>query len=96
MKAFSAICRVIIGLIIAMILIPYTCLGEYRDLSAEELKGMLDSGQKLYLLNPLSDIEFNEGHIPGSMNIPLHSIMRSDKMPKNMDTLIVTYCLSQQ
>lgn len=49
----------------------------------------------MLLVNPLSDIEFNEGHIPGSINIPLHTIMRSDKLPENLDTPIVTYCLRE-
>ncbi len=96
MKAFSTICRAVISLIILMIAQPHPCFSGWKDLSAEALKGKLDSGQKLFLLNPLSDIEFNEGHIPGSVNIPLDTIMGSDKMPNNMDTLIVTYCLSQK
>ena len=79
-----------------IVLSPLNCLAERRDLTAQELKTMLDSGQKMMLVNPLSDIEFNEEHIPGSVNIPLHTIMRSTKLPEDKDTLIVTYCLSQQ
>jgi hypothetical protein len=96
MTPASTICQVVVGLFILMMVVPQTCLGDWRDLSAKELKGILDAGQEVFLLNPLSDIEFNEGHIPGSVNIPLHTIMRSDKMPVNTDTLIVTYCLSQK
>ncbi len=79
-----------------ILLSPFKGMAEGRDLTAQKLKSMLDSGQKMFLLNPLSDIEFNEGHIPGSVNIPLHTIMRSDKLPEDKDTLIVTYCLSPQ
>ena len=77
-----------------LVLPPLACLAERQDLTAQELKTLLDSGQDMLLVNPLSDIEFNEGHIPGSVNIPLHMIMKSDKLPKNKDTLVVTYCLS--
>ncbi len=63
------------------------------DLSAERLKDAMDKGTPMLLLNPLSDIEFNEAHIPGSVNIPLHTIMKTDKLPKDKDMLIVTYCL---
>ncbi len=66
---------------------------DYKVLSATELKNILDSGKKYMLLNPLSDIEFNQGHIPGSVNIPLHSLMNSDKLPRDKGTLIITYCL---
>ena len=63
------------------------------DLNASELKALIDSGEKVFLVNPLSDIEYNEGNIPGSVNIPLHTIMSTDKLPKDKQTLIVTYCL---
>lgn len=79
-----------------LILVGLASTGWTRDLaiiSTGELKAKLDSGESLFLLNPLSDIEFNERHIPGSINIPLHSIMESDQLPQNKDTLIVTYCL---
>jgi rhodanese-related sulfurtransferase len=63
-----------------------------RDYSAEELKLLIDSGQPVFLLNPLSEIEFNEGHIPGSVNIPAEEILISKRLPKNKKMLIITYC----
>jgi rhodanese-related sulfurtransferase len=57
-----------------------------------ELKRLMDSGQSLFLLNPLSEIEFNEGYIPGSVNIPAEEIHKTKRLPKNKRTLIVTYC----
>ena len=96
MRTVSTIFRGAIGLIVLLMTLPQFCFGDWRDLSAKELNDLLNSGQKLFLLNPLSDIEFNEGHIPASVNVPLHTIMRSDKMPEDRDTLIVTYCLSQK
>ncbi len=65
----------------------------FMAISAKELKTKLDAGEGLFLLNPLSDIEFNEGHIPGSVNVPLHTLSTTSKLPKNKETLIVTYCL---
>ena len=96
MKMRSVIYRAILCLTGLVLLTPLTCLADMPDITAQELKTVLDSGQKMLLVNPLSDIEFNEGHIPGSVNIPLHTIMRSDSLPQNKDTLIVTYCLSNQ
>lgn len=66
---------------------------QFPDLTANALKAKLDSGEKLILINPLSDIEFNEGHIPGSISIPLQQIATTDKLPAEKDVLIVTYCL---
>jgi 3-mercaptopyruvate sulfurtransferase SseA len=64
----------------------------FKDYTAAELKQLLDSGQPVFLLNPLSEIEFNEGHIPGSVNIPAEEILRTTRLPKNKDMLIITYC----
>ena len=96
MKMRSLIYHAILNLTALVLLTPLTCSADMPDITAQELKAMLDSGQKMLLVNPLSDIEFNEGHIPGSVNIPLHTIMRSDSLPQNKDSLIVTYCLSNQ
>jgi hypothetical protein len=66
---------------------------QFRDLSAQDLKAKLDGGEPLLLINPLSDIEFNEAHIPGSVNIPVHTVVGSDRLPADKATPIVTYCL---
>lgn len=63
-----------------------------KDYSAWELKELMDSGKPVFLLNPLSEIEFNEAHIPGSINIPADDIMKTQKLPKNKNALIITYC----
>jgi hypothetical protein len=65
----------------------------FKDLSAQQLKAKMNKGGGIVVVNPLSDIEFNEGHIPGSVNIPLHQIAATDKLPPDKTTPIVTYCL---
>jgi len=84
---------IVVGLIFCL---PLTTLGAWPDLTAQQLKSLMDSGKNVFLLNALSDLEFNESHIPESVNIPLHTIMRSKELPKNKDTLIVSYCLSKK
>ena len=69
---------------------------EFPDITAAQLKSKMDAGEKLILVNPLSDIEFSAEHIPGSVNIPLHLISRSNKLPNDQDHLIVTYCLGRK
>ena len=65
----------------------------FKDLTAQELKAKLESGETVVVVNPLSDLEFNEGHIPGSVNIPLHLIPTTDQLPSDKTSPIVTYCL---
>ena len=66
---------------------------QFKDLDAQALKSKLDGGEQLVLINPLSDIEFNQAHIPGSVNIPVHKVAGSDLLPADKATPIVTYCL---
>lgn len=66
---------------------------EFTEIKARELKALMDAGEKLLLINPLSDIEYITQHIPGSVNIPLQTILITKKLPRNKDQLIVTYCL---
>ena len=65
---------------------------EFTEIKAKQLKSIMDAGEKLLLINPLSDIEFNDTHIPGSVNIPLEYILITDELPKDKNHLIVTYC----
>ena len=81
------------GIVVGLFLAGNVWSADFAAISAKELKAKLDAGEDLMLINPLSDIEFNEGHIPGSVNIPLHHLARSESLPINKETLIVTYCL---
>jgi rhodanese-related sulfurtransferase len=66
---------------------------EVQPISLQELRTRLDSGEEIALVNPLTDILFNEGHIPGSVNVPLGEIRHTNRLPNDRGTLIVTYCL---
>jgi len=62
-------------------------------ITAGDLKQKLDGAAPVFLLNPLSDLEFAEQHIPGSVNLPLHTLETTDQLPADTRHLIVTYCL---
>ena len=68
-------------------------VGTYPNYSAAQLKALMDRGEDVFLLCPLSDIVFNEKHIPGSINIPSKQLMKTKQLPKDKGALIVTYCL---
>jgi hypothetical protein len=69
---------------------------DFPEITAEQLKAKIDAGENLTLLNALSDIEFNDKHIPGSINIPLQEIIITENLPKDKNQLIVTYCLGRK
>ena len=69
---------------------------DFPEITVKQLKAKIDAGEKLTLLNSLSDIEFKDKHIPGSINIPLQEIMIAQNLPKDKNQLIVTYCLGRK
>lgn len=69
---------------------------DFPEINAQQLKSRMDAGEKMLLINPLSDIEFNAKHIPGSINIPLQNILITEKLPKDKNQLIITYCLGRK
>ncbi len=64
-----------------------------KTITAEELKEKKKSDQNFTLLFVLSEDKFKEGHIPGSINIPLGDIGKR-KHELDMDEMIVVYCES--
>ena len=69
---------------------------QFPEISAKELKAKMDAGKKLTLINALSEIEFKDKHIPGSINIPMQEILTTDKLPADKNQLIVTHCMGRK
>lgn len=67
----------------------------FTELSAPEVKQMIDTRQAI-LVNTLSAIEFEMQHIPGSINIPIDQIKTTDKLPKDINSPIIFYCMGKQ
>ena len=87
---------VLAALVITLLALPFgnASAEEVQVISLEELKVALDAQQEILLLNPQTEILFNEGYIPGSVNIPLKKIPDSDRLPAERERLIVVYCRS--
>ncbi len=80
------------------LLFPHAALGgsDFPEIDAKELKTLLDTSPNVCLLNPLSNLEFEQCYIPGSVNIPLHTIPTTDLLPADRNTVVVTYCLGRK
>ncbi len=64
-----------------------------RNMTAEELKGMVDRHAKVVLIDARSEEEYRLGHSPGAINIPGHKLYLMEKLlPKNRKTPVVFYC----
>lgn len=70
-----------------------------RTITARELKGLLDRGEDVVLLNVLDPDAFEHEHIPGSINIPnrrLDFIREVEKVTDRKDRRIIVHCSNRQ
>ena len=67
----------------------------YEQITAEEAKKIIDSGEEHIILDTREQDEFDEGHIPGAILIPYTEIEnKAEAMLPDKDKLILVYCRS--
>ena len=67
----------------------------YQQITAEEAKKIMDSGEEHIILDTREQDEFDEGHIPGAILIPYTEIdNKADEMLPDKDAQILVYCRS--
>jgi len=67
----------------------------YEQITAEEAKKIMDSGEEHIILDAREQDEFNGGHIPSAILIPYTEIENmAEKMITDKDKLILVYCRS--
>lgn len=65
-----------------------------REISYKKLKEIIKNNPKAILLDVRSKQEYNEGHLDGSINIPLYDLEKQiEKLPDKQSTIII-YCRS--
>ena len=67
---------------------------EYKKITSDEAKKMMES-EKTIVVDVRTTEEYNEGHIPNAVSIPLETIENeAEAKLKNKDDLILVYCRS--
>ena len=67
----------------------------YVEITAEDAKKIMDSGEDFVILDVREQDEFDAGHIPGAILIPYTKIEnKSEEMLPDKDTQILVYCRS--
>ena len=67
----------------------------YEQITPEEAKKIMDSGEEYIILDTREQDEFDEGHIPGAILIPYTEIEnKAEEMLPDKDKLILVYCRS--
>ncbi len=71
---------------------PALAADGYKLIGTKELKTWLQSTAPPTLIYSLSQVEFEEQRIPGSICIPMELMAESTDLPKSRDQPIVFYC----
>ena len=67
----------------------------YEQITAEDAKKIMDSGEEHIILDTREQDEFDEGHIPGAILIPYTEIEnKAIELIPDKDKLILVYCRS--
>ena len=67
----------------------------YEQITAENAKKIIDSGEDCVILDVREQDEYNQGHIPNAILIPYTEIEnKAGKMLPDKDKLILVYCRS--
>ena len=67
---------------------------EYKKITSDEAKKMMET-QKAIVVDVRTLEEYNEGHIPNAISVPLETIENeAEAKLKNKDALILVYCRS--
>ena len=67
----------------------------YEQITPQEAKKIMDSGEDYIILDTREQDEFDEGYIPGAILIPYTEIEnKAEEMLPDKDKLILVYCRS--
>lgn len=66
---------------------------DFKIISAEELKAMIDRGESLFIVDARTRQEYRQGHVPKSINIEPEKLSFIESfLPKDKKKLLVFYC----
>lgn len=82
-----------LALVLSLVLSGFAMADTWKEIKADELKKMMDTEEVLVVF-PLSKIEYNDMHIPGSVNIPIG--MLKEELPADKEKKLVFYCLGRK
>ena len=85
---------IIFGLVLSLGTIPgeLNAADGFKTISTQELKTWMESADRPTLVFSLSEVEYREIHIPGSICVTMELMETSDRMPGDLGSPIVFYC----
>lgn len=83
----------ILLLISLLLAASYAIAQDFKDLTADELKKMIDGKDKKVFVDARGEMDYKKGHIPTAINIPPEKFsMIQELLPKDKDAFLVFYC----
>jgi len=83
----------LIQIFLLLLAASYATAGEYRIMSAEEVKKAMDAKKQVAVVDARPEQEFREGHVPGAVNVPPEKVgLVSTLLPRDKNSLIIFYC----
>ncbi len=83
-------------ILMAMLMVPQVAVSQgaqFPVISAGDLKAEMDSGKDVFIVDARSRDEYNQGHLPGALNVPPEAFnYLPGYLPKNKSYPIVIYC----
>ena len=65
----------------------------YKQITAPEIKQLMEKDAGVLLVMSLSQLEFEFHHIPGSVNIPIDKMENSSLLPTDKSSPLIFYCM---
>ena len=85
--------KIVLMVVSLVLMFSYASAENLKNITADELKKMLDKKTELVLVDARPQQEFSQGHIPLSVNIPPDKVGIINKLlPKNKKIVVVFYC----
>ena len=76
-----------------LFLFSYAYAQDFKTISSDELKSMLDKKSKVVVVDARTAAEYKQGHIPTAMNIPPDQLhLTAVLLPEDKKSLLVFYC----
>ena len=66
----------------------------YRQINMDEAITMMEEESSYIILDVRTPQEYQEGHIPGSKNVPLQTIDKISSVADNKNIPLIVYCYS--
>lgn len=85
--------RTVMFLLVFMFISATAAMAQYPVIDAEQLKSRLQGKQKVVLIDARPEEEYQQGHIPGAINIRADRIKdETALLPKNKKSALIFYC----